>query len=468
VSRAPQHGANPTEAQLLGWAQAARQAGVRRGAVFAAGLAAAGWGQLGTGYVWAQEAWNATASSALVAAESGLHDVVDDRDHRDDRSGPVAGSPVMGAARRVAFPGRPGSTVPGPMSPPPPGTAFGPGSAVPEKVSSFSSLAGALAPRPDPAPEVLAPLQRVRVRVAGDGDCFYRAFMATARPANVGGIPEDVAGLRAMLAEMARSPQVQDQNVVPGPVLQAAITAQVTATAQALGVSPQHLQAQWTLAGEEPAGQALRLLRGEIRTPGSWDNHGGELVPYLAAAYFNVQIQVVQANGHIQMIGTPGRPVITLYRPTPHHWDATAPLTATAAPATMTGPGSPTSGPGHHSSSRPGGHGGSDGYVTRAYTANVDDAAVNGLRQTIKDLEEQQAKTGPDPKTEQNLRTLREQLATYPGQNATGTPAGTAHIDHDPVTGIDWVSSTHSAYTPTGTLIPDHQRACVSIAVLTR
>ncbi|MEV0409193.1 hypothetical protein, partial [Actinoallomurus sp. NPDC050550] len=57
-------GARPTDQQLQQFAQMARQAGVSNGGVFAAGLAAAGWMDLGQGYARAWAAWNAVPPPA--------------------------------------------------------------------------------------------------------------------------------------------------------------------------------------------------------------------------------------------------------------------------------------------------------------------------------------------------------------------------------------------------------------------
>ncbi|MEV0409188.1 hypothetical protein AB0I04_55085, partial [Actinoallomurus sp. NPDC050550] len=64
VTRPPQHGDTPTDQQLQQFAQDARQAGVRNGNVFAAGLAAAGWRGLGFWYARAWQTWNAAPLAA--------------------------------------------------------------------------------------------------------------------------------------------------------------------------------------------------------------------------------------------------------------------------------------------------------------------------------------------------------------------------------------------------------------------
>jgi hypothetical protein len=66
----------------------------------------------------------------------------------------------------------------------------------------------------------------------------------------------------------------------------------------------------------------------QIRTHGSWANEGGDLVPHLAAALFDVRIHVLYPGGGQEMIGDLSilGTIITLYHPV-NHWDATAPLT---------------------------------------------------------------------------------------------------------------------------------------------
>jgi hypothetical protein len=114
------------------------------------------------------------------------------------------------------------------------------------------------------------------------------------------------------------------------------------------------------------------------------------------------------------------------------------------------------------------------------------DQAIAEENAEIKALKALERIHDPDPlnKAEQHLKRLQKVRATRdlssqrPSHDTTHDPGGstdgrsatsshrpTPHIDHE--NGIAWASSTRSARTPDGQVIPAYQRTCVSVTVLT-
>ncbi|MET7751574.1 toxin glutamine deamidase domain-containing protein [Micromonospora sp. NPDC005367] len=284
------------------------------------------------------------------------------------------------------------------------------------------------------AQTTLAQHGRVLNQAPFDGDCFFHAFASTmlaelARdPSHTPDMLRqwreqlDVQALRTRLANLARPRTIDrpENPPVPHLVLDAAISEETAAYARELDVPPAMLLAQWSMSGQ--ADQALGRIRAQIRTRGSWDNAGGELVPYLAAAAFNVRILVVYpGEGRTQMIGGGNGPVITLYRPDRSHWDGTVPT-------------------------------GHDGNI-QMFPVDTSDAMVAGLDQAIKDLEEKVQNDGGDPAVDKTIRFLREKQANWArpvgsldqpaGVEQSAPPYGDWRGDHvgGDVSGLRWWGS---------------------------
>ncbi|WP_285585005.1 protein-glutamine glutaminase family protein, partial [Actinoallomurus iriomotensis] len=166
--------------------------------------------------------------------------------------------------------------------------------------------------------DLLAYYRLRQVLVARDGECFFNALGVTAGPDLLGGL----------------STAWQIRDTLANAVFDPAVVAQL----------PVHWQER--LATNE---DRVRIA-GQIRQ--DWANEGGDLVPYLAAARFNVQIRMLHhrhdGSAVVEMIGDDAAPTITLIRPL-NHWDATEPLP----------PPAPSGQPGH--SGWPSGYGPSGG-----------------------------------------------------------------------------------------------------------
>jgi hypothetical protein len=162
------------------------------------------------------------------------------------------------------------------------------------------------------AMRVLAPYGLTLAPVRRDGDCFFTAFLQTARAAGVPRTDMSVAGLREILAQALLDPRWRA--VVPAHVLRAAENAWVARQSVNGIINPSVLHADpWNAIADQ------------VRRSGEWADEGGDLVPYLAAAWFGVRIQVVHPNGATELIGDAAAPVVVaLYHPT-NHWDGTAP-----------------------------------------------------------------------------------------------------------------------------------------------
>jgi hypothetical protein len=192
----------------------------------------------------------------------------------------------------------------------------------------------------DQANQRLGRHRRVWHQTDPDGDCFFSAFLHTAGqvlPPSL--LPQSVTGMRSMLADA-----LLNDDRLRHRLGELALSAQAEQQGALWQMQPDALRALWRAERGEDRPDWDDIDR-DIRTRGSWENPGGDLVPWLAATLFRVRILVVSpdSDGHliVPFSAVPGAddgplPVVVLYR-TQNHWDATDPL-----PVPITGEGAST------------------------------------------------------------------------------------------------------------------------------
>jgi hypothetical protein len=338
---------------------------------------------------------------------------------------PGTGSGVVSPVPRPRTGFRPGSTMPVPPVPPVsrPVTAFG--DRLGTVGSSFSSLAGAV----DPLTVPLANRGLRRVPVAGDGDCFFSALVATAGPGRLQNLQSRTQIRQYLAGQLLARPDLREQVAVTVATRLAEernqaiarqrhaqvpqIAAQYTLDGLTHRAALQQAEAYFdrhnppvTLTPRRLTEQDWQYVADQIRTPGSWANVGGDIAPGLAAMVFGLPIQVFDADtGAVYTLDNtlnPDATPITLVRST-NHWDATLPRprssTRPFAPAT---PRSPYGGPA-----------GYGGYYP-VFRADTSEAMIRGLNQAIEQT--------TDPSQRRELQKALESWTT--GQPATDVGHG--------------------------------------------
>jgi hypothetical protein len=483
--------------QLAGFVGVARVAGEINADVVAARLRKAGWTINDSD---SREVWRAAAEVAdpggevrrfvpYVPGPGGRERNVPPVRAFEPEPRPRTTAPALGRVLAPP-PTRPGSTVPGyqgtPGRPQPRGVNPGPG-----QVSSFSSPAvpaGGLSVDPVDVDGVLSAAGLRRRHVTADADSFFHALLAT-------------PGFRALLA----TPDFRQLSARPalGPLTSDVLIQRIRARiAGALSVGRQRLspvvghylsRIRQQMARDNPAYYAgsidavnsevrdtdWEVLDGQIRIPGTWTNLLDQLVPQLAAHVFGLTI-AVYTPPHIPPPQPIGRgPLGIALAHTGTHWDATAPLPTTA------GPGAAPTGPGYG----PGQSGGPTRVSGPFYPVGIDEPPLRAVEQALTEqkqlLENALAlllplRSSPAANrfinllasTVARLQAERDRHSARVSRQTTAPNAATKqrtgpHIDRDPVTGIEWGSPTHSAYTSDGRLKPADQRKCVSVTVLT-
>ena len=152
------------------------------------------------------------------------------------------------------------------------------------------------------------------VEVDRDGECFFNAFRQTALPVGVRGASLNNIEMRELAAATLEDSQWRAR--IPDHALGDARASFVgRQIRQGGGIDPRLLTDE---------GIMWRSIAAQIRAPGSWANEGADLVPYLIALTFGVQIRVLHPNGAREMIGDPTAGLVVTLLHSLNHWDGTA------------------------------------------------------------------------------------------------------------------------------------------------